>query len=80
MSRRVVRVKVCDRCDSTDRVRKLRLVDPETHRQATFDVCMECRATVPLLEWERLLKKNPRQRTGGSVVVSGAVLEKARQG
>lgn len=80
MAERRLRVKVCDRCDSTDTIRKLRLTDPETNRQATFDACLECRSTVPLVEWEKLLRKSPRQRTAGSVVVSGAVLEKARRG
>lgn len=79
MTKRVVNVKVCDRCDSTERVRKLRLTDADTNRQATFDACLECRSTLPLVEWEKLLKKSPRQRTAGSVVVSGAVLEKAKQ-
>lgn len=79
MTRRVVKVKVCDRCDSVEKVRTLRLIDPIGGRQATFDACRECREAVPLAEWEKLVNKRPRHKSTGGVVVSGAVLEKAKK-
>ena len=71
MAKRTVTVNYCDRCDSEDDIRKLKLVDPVTNRQASFDACLECRSTIALVEWEKLLKKGPRQRT--RVIASGAV-------
>lgn len=54
---------VCDRCGGTEEVvpRQLRQVDRK--RQATFDACGECRRTVPLEEWEKLIPTGSRSRT-----------------
>ena len=76
MVRKRVEVALCDYCHrQADDVERRRLVVPRTNRQLTFDACEDCRTTVPLAEWEKLMPKKPKT-TRGSVVVSVEEVER----
>lgn len=62
---------VCDHCGGVEDVRSRQLREMDSKRQATFDACAECRRTVPLDEWEKLIPaKGSRTRTVGRRVLN----------
>lgn len=56
-----VKQPACDRCGSTKKVERRTLLLGESKHQARFDACLECRKTVALIEWERLVEASPRK-------------------
>lgn len=72
MAQRREVVDICDRCRSDQGVQKRQIKLPaDGNRQVTFDACAECRRTVPLAEWEKLL---PVRRTGGRSLNTATVV------
>ena len=71
-------VRLCDRCGSTRGTERWRVLKMEARKQATFDACKDCRDTVPLTEWEKLIPRSPRGNTQG-LVVPLDVVEKAKR-
>lgn len=76
VSKRTV-TAVCDNCRSTKDVRRrtIRQSEEEGSRQLTFDVCDDCRRTVPLADWEGLI---PSQSTKGRSLGTTPVMDGPR--
>lgn len=79
MAQRKMIETICDRCGSTKDVERRQVSLPALRRQFSFDSCAECRSSIPLSEWEKLMPSSPRGATG-SMVVSEAVVKKAARG
>lgn len=79
-----VPIKLCDRCGQPkDDVEPRSVVLPAAGtkgRRFSFDACEECRSSVPLSEWEKLLPKKPRATKASLVVSEAEVLAAAKRG
>lgn len=74
---------MCDRCGlPKDDVELRKIVMPNLGkggRSFSFDACLECRQSVPLAEWEKLLPKKPRATRASLVVSEEAVMAAGRK-
>lgn len=77
-------LRSCDRCGTTtDDVEPRKVVRPAagaSGRTASFDACQECRDTIPLSEWEQLIREKRKpgkgKTTRGQLVVSEGEIAK----